>query len=120
MDSEKVPLRPKHLDGAPPWDELQRELISWCERTRSALEAELGRHPKGNHNREIVSGAIEYCAEVIPVLERAPNWEAANAANGDLSSSVPLWAKQSTRLPALRPLDHEHACHRRHIDWTGS
>jgi hypothetical protein len=101
MNPDEVRWRPKQLEGAPPWDELRRELISYCEQSRSALEVERGRHPRGNHNWEIVSGAIEYFGEVIPVLERAPDWETAWAGNGDLSTTIPLWARRSKRYRAI-------------------
>jgi hypothetical protein len=95
MDSDKERWRPKQLEGAPAWDELRPKLISFCERSRSALEAELGRHPKGSHNWEIVSGAIEYCAEVIPVLENAQDWETAWAGNSDMPTGVRTWRRLS-------------------------
>ena len=95
MDSDKERWRPKQLEGVPAWDELRPQLISFCERSRSALEAELGRHPKGNHNWEIVSGAIEYCAEVIPVLENAQDWETAWAGNSDMPTGVRTWRRLS-------------------------
>ena len=99
--SDDVRWRPKQREGAPPWDELRPEVITWCERSRSALEVELRRHPEGNHNWEIVSGAIEYCVEVIPVIEGAPDWESACAANGSLSTSIPLWSRMSKKYRAI-------------------
>jgi hypothetical protein len=65
------------------------------------LEDELGRHPEGNHNWDIVSGAIEYCGEVIPVLESAPDWESAWAGNDNLTTSISLWVRQSKKYRAM-------------------
>jgi hypothetical protein len=97
MDPDKVRLRLEQLEGAPPWDELRRQMVAFCERSRAALSDELCRYPTGTQDWEILSGAIEYCGEVIPVLEDASDWAAAWAGNSDAAGSIPLWASRSKR-----------------------
>jgi hypothetical protein len=101
MDSDKAGWRPKQLEGSPPWEDLGPEMIAFCERSRSALEDELRRHPHGTHNWEILSGAIEYFGEIIPVLENAQDWETAWAQNGDIASGVPLWSRRSKKYRGI-------------------
>jgi hypothetical protein len=113
MDPDKPRLRLRQFEDAPPWNELRREMVRFCQRSQRQLEAERRRFQRGTANWEIISGAIEYCTEVLPAIENAPDWESAWAGNSDAAGFIPLWGRRSKKFRAIgRPMMSKHVAMR--------
>lgn len=95
MDPDKV-RKPMQVEGAPSWEDLLPELIAFCERSRSAVTDELRKYPNGSKHWEILSGLIQYCGDVVPLLKDSSDWAAAWVANAE-QNFHPRFKSQSER-----------------------
>ena len=59
---------PEHLSGTTDWRVLREEVTAFCERTNTELEAELAKHGHDAPERDVIVGAMEFCAQVPALL----------------------------------------------------
>jgi hypothetical protein len=82
------PCVPEQRSGAPRWDTLHQEVAAFCRRTQAELVVELAKHDKDVPERDVVVGALEFCAEVPAILDSSDDWSAAWGAVAKAGGSV--------------------------------
>jgi len=92
---------PAQLRRGPSWATLQRQVIDFCDRSRSALIVEVSQHERGSDGWQVLSGALDFCREIPPIVEgsrdRSTVWRSVVNACG----RVPLLANARRKKRAL-------------------
>jgi hypothetical protein len=92
---------PDRLRRAPSWETRQRQALDFCERSRSALIAEVSRYERGSDGWQLVSGALDFCTEVPPILKQSRDWSTARRSVVEACGRVPLLANAGKKKRAL-------------------
>ena len=92
---------PGQLRRAPSWEARQRQALDFCERSRSALIAEVSRYERGSDGWQLVSGALDFCTEVPPILKQSRDWSTARRSVVEACGRVPLLANAGKKKRAL-------------------
>jgi len=92
---------PAQLRRGPSWATLQRQVIDFCDRSRSALIVEVSQHERGSDGWQVLSGALDFCREVPPIVEESQDRSTALRSVINACGRVPLLANAGRRKRAL-------------------
>jgi hypothetical protein len=91
---------PDRLRRAPSWETRRRQMIDFCERSRFALIDEVSQYERGSDGWQVVSGALDFCHEVRPILEESRDWSTAWRSVVNACGRVPLFANAGRKRRA--------------------
>lgn len=89
------------LRRAPSWEILQRQAVEFCDRSFAALVAEVSQYERGSDGWQVVSGALDFCREVPPILEESRDRSMAWRSVMNVCGRVPLLSNAARRKRAL-------------------
>ena len=92
---------PDQLRRGPSWATLQRQVIDFCDRSRSALIVEVSQHERGSDGWQVLSGALDFCLEVPPIVEESRDRSMAWRSVINACGRVPLLANPGRKKRAL-------------------